>query len=58
MKSRLLVPRRPKWSKEMTPRQLERNERDAFLEWRRSLAECVPSSISCYESACVLRPGP
>ena len=29
---------RPKWDKTTTPSQLERNERDAFLQWRRDLA--------------------
>ncbi|CAB4378435.1 unnamed protein product [Rhizophagus irregularis] len=35
---RLVIPRRPKWDKTTTPSQLERNERDAFLQWRRDLA--------------------
>ncbi|CDZ96722.1 Predicted GTP-binding protein MMR1 [Phaffia rhodozyma] len=39
MKNRLRVPRRPMWNKDMTARQLERSERDSFLEWRRGLAE-------------------
>ncbi|KAF8531891.1 P-loop containing nucleoside triphosphate hydrolase protein [Gautieria morchelliformis] len=38
-RDKLLVPRRPPWTKDLTPAQLERQERDAFLEWRRSLAE-------------------
>ncbi|KAH8119933.1 P-loop containing nucleoside triphosphate hydrolase protein [Phellopilus nigrolimitatus] len=38
-KSRLQVPRRPPWTREMTHIQLERQERDAFLEWRRGLAQ-------------------
>ncbi|CAG8633779.1 14651_t:CDS:2, partial [Racocetra fulgida] len=37
-KERLVIPRRPKWDKTTTPEQLERNERDAFLRWRRDLA--------------------
>lgn len=32
------VPRRPPWTKSLTPAQLDRQERDAFLDWRRSLA--------------------
>ena len=40
-KQRLRVPRRPPWTKAMTTAQLERQEKDAFLEWRRGLAECV-----------------
>lgn len=35
----LRVPRRPKWSQSTTAPQLERLERDGFLEWRKGLAE-------------------
>lgn len=38
-KQRLRVPRRPPWTKSMTVAELERQEKDAFLDWRRSLAE-------------------
>ncbi|CCC71428.1 hypothetical protein NCAS_0H01180 [Naumovozyma castellii] len=34
----LIVPRRPNWDEEMTKYQLERQEKEAFLEWRRKLA--------------------
>ncbi|KZT35631.1 P-loop containing nucleoside triphosphate hydrolase protein [Sistotremastrum suecicum HHB10207 ss-3] len=37
-KEKLRVPRRPRWTKDLTAEQLERQERDAFLEWRRGLA--------------------
>ena len=40
-KQRLRVPRRPPWTKSMTTAQLDRQEKDAFLEWRRGLAEYV-----------------
>lgn len=40
-KQRLRVPRRPPWTKDMTTAQLDRQEKDAFLEWRRGLAEYV-----------------
>lgn len=40
-KKRLRVPRRPPWRKFMTTAQLDRQEKDAFLEWRRGLAEYV-----------------
>ena len=40
-KQRLRVPRRPPWTKTMTTAQLDRQEKDAFLEWRRGLAEYV-----------------
>ncbi|CAL1695115.1 unnamed protein product [Somion occarium] len=38
-KGRLRVPRRPPWDKSMTPVQLDRQEKDAFLEWRRGIAQ-------------------
>lgn len=37
--ARLQVPRRPQWTRDMSRVQLERQERDAFLEWRRGLAD-------------------
>ncbi|KAM0748211.1 P-loop containing nucleoside triphosphate hydrolase protein [Meredithblackwellia eburnea MCA 4105] len=36
---RLQVPRRPPWTRQMTTVELERTERDSFLEWRRGLAD-------------------
>ena len=36
---RLTVPRRPAWTAETTPAQLDHHERSAFLEWRRELAK-------------------
>jgi large subunit GTPase 1 len=38
-RDKLRVPRRPVWDKGMTARELERSERDSFLDWRRGLAE-------------------
>jgi large subunit GTPase 1 len=38
-KSRLTVPRRPHWDASTTPNQLDMLERDAFLKWRRGLAQ-------------------
>jgi large subunit GTPase 1 len=38
-KQRLRVPRRSAWKKTMTKQQLDRQEKDAFIEWRRGLAE-------------------
>ncbi|KAI8366817.1 uncharacterized protein BYT42DRAFT_143976 [Radiomyces spectabilis] len=35
---KLSVPRRPKWDKSMTAEQVQRNERESFLNWRRSMA--------------------
>lgn len=37
---RLRIPRRPPWSRDMTGEQVEAQERDAFLAWRRDLARC------------------
>ncbi|KAH7885952.1 hypothetical protein F5I97DRAFT_1936902 [Phlebopus sp. FC_14] len=37
-KERLRVPRRPPWTKAITTTQLDRQEKDAFLKWRRGLA--------------------
>ncbi|KAJ7932579.1 P-loop containing nucleoside triphosphate hydrolase protein [Mycena leptocephala] len=37
-KTRLRVPRRPAWTKSMTPAELEQREKTAFLDWRRGLA--------------------
>ena len=36
--SALRIPRRPKWDNTMSGPELQGKERDAFLEWRRSLA--------------------
>ncbi|KAK9457774.1 P-loop containing nucleoside triphosphate hydrolase protein [Dipodascopsis uninucleata] len=38
-KSRLTVPRRPEWDETTTPAELDRQEKLAFLNWRRGLAE-------------------
>ncbi|PFH54830.1 hypothetical protein AMATHDRAFT_72631 [Amanita thiersii Skay4041] len=38
-KSRLQVPRRPPWTKSMAPAEVDRQEKAAFLDWRRSLAQ-------------------
>ena len=35
----LTVPRRPPWTSQTTPTELDRNEKEAFLEWRRHLAQ-------------------
>lgn len=35
----LRVPRRPPWTSKTTAAELERGERDSFLEWRRGMAE-------------------
>ncbi|WZN59239.1 ribosome-binding GTPase [Chloropicon roscoffensis] len=35
---RLTVPRRPAWTKDMTVSELEAQERNSFLEWRRTIA--------------------
>ncbi|KAF9477541.1 P-loop containing nucleoside triphosphate hydrolase protein [Pholiota conissans] len=38
-KQRLRVPRRPAWTKSTTTQELDKQEKAAFLEWRRGLAE-------------------
>lgn len=38
-KARLTVPRRPAWDASTTPQELDGREREAFLNWRRGLAE-------------------
>lgn len=37
--NKLVIPRRPKWSKQQLKLQIERQENLAFLEWRRHLAD-------------------
>ena len=34
----LHIPRKPAWSVKMTAEEVDRNEKDAFLQWRRDLA--------------------
>mmetsp|Transcript_45697 Transcript_45697/g.111258 ORF Transcript_45697/g.111258 Transcript_45697/m.111258 type:complete len:662 (-) Transcript_45697:156-2141(-) len=36
---KLPIPIRPEWSKAMTAERVDKNEREAFLEWRRNLAQ-------------------
>ena len=36
---KLSVPRRPHWEKTMTAEQVQRNERESFLKWRREMAK-------------------
>ncbi|EFE40397.1 hypothetical protein TRV_04880 [Trichophyton verrucosum HKI 0517] len=38
-RSRLTVPRRPKWNERTTRNELDAMERESFLDWRRGLAE-------------------
>lgn len=38
-RNRLTVPRRPQWDSTTTPQELDVKEREAFLNWRRGLAE-------------------
>ncbi|KAJ3053978.1 hypothetical protein HK097_002948, partial [Rhizophlyctis rosea] len=37
-KDKLTIPRRPHWDTTTTPEELQRRERDSFLDWRRGLA--------------------
>jgi large subunit GTPase 1 len=34
----LVIPRKPTWNKEMNAEDIDRQERIAFLQWRRDLA--------------------
>ena len=34
----LKIPRRPQWTMQMTAEEIDRNETEAFLQWRRELA--------------------
>lgn len=38
-RGKLTVPRRPRWEKGITAQELDRMEKDNFLEWRRQLAQ-------------------
>ncbi|XP_006454004.1 hypothetical protein AGABI2DRAFT_182004 [Agaricus bisporus var. bisporus H97] len=38
-KKRLRVPRRPPWTRDMTAAQVDKQEKAAFLDWRRGLAQ-------------------
>ena len=40
-KKSLRVPRRPSWTKSMTAAEVDKREREAFLDWRRGLATFV-----------------
>jgi large subunit GTPase 1 len=42
----LSIPRKPAWSTAMTAEQIDRNEKDAFLQWRRSLASLENNQYS------------
>ncbi|KAK6203298.1 P-loop containing nucleoside triphosphate hydrolase protein [Scheffersomyces amazonensis] len=42
--NRLTIPRRPKWSKEQSKLQIERQENLSFLDWRRDLAALTESN--------------
>ncbi|KAF3309009.1 hypothetical protein TWF173_011519 [Orbilia oligospora] len=41
---KLTVPRRPDWDESTTPAELERMEKDSFLDWRRGLAELAENN--------------
>lgn len=45
-KKKLRVPRRPPWTKSMTSLELDKQEKAAFLDWRRGLATYVVSLLS------------
>lgn len=41
----LPIPRRPKWSKDMTATELDKLERESFLSWRRAIAKLEESNF-------------
>ncbi|KAB5575449.1 hypothetical protein GE09DRAFT_953830 [Coniochaeta sp. 2T2.1] len=43
-RARLTVPRRPKWDESTTREELDRLEKDSFMDWRRGLAELQESN--------------
>ena len=36
---KLPIPQRPKWSVDMSPKELQDNEKEDFLHWRRAMAQ-------------------
>ncbi|CAM9747303.1 unnamed protein product [Phaeothamnion confervicola] len=44
----LSVPRRPQWTEEMSPEELDRLERESFLAWRRAIAEAEEARGSTF----------
>jgi large subunit GTPase 1 len=40
----LVIPRKPKWTFSMSAEEVDRNEKNAFMEWRRHIAEFESSS--------------
>lgn len=42
--NKLVIPRRPKWTKDQLKLQIERQENLSFLDWRRQLAELVENN--------------
>lgn len=49
----LSVPRRPAWDESTTPQELEHNERQAFLDWRRAIAVKEEELLRSQSSASV-----
>jgi len=41
----LKIPRRPKWTKEMTSQEISQNENISFLEWRRDIASLEENNV-------------
>jgi len=49
----LSVPRRPEWDETTTPQELEENERNSFLDWRRAIAHREEELMRAQTSAAV-----
>jgi len=41
----LRIPRRPEWRTEMTAKEINSNEQQAFLEWRRDIAQIEEDNV-------------
>ena len=46
----LPVPRKPKWTRTMTAEEVDFNERNAFVKWRRKIAELEESNNREYRA--------
>lgn len=42
----LFIPRKPSWNKEMTAEEVDRREKNAFLQWRRNIAALEEEEIN------------
>ncbi|CAH3037734.1 unnamed protein product [Porites lobata] len=50
----LRIPRRPEWDKDMTVEELDQQERESFLDWRRQLAHAKKNISSLHHLSVIL----